>query len=66
METIYLTYDQWKRIGFQVKKGEKARRLEEFGSPPSLKFSEHQVKRNFEYNYEEEEDCMFPSESDIY
>jgi antirestriction protein ArdC len=44
MGTIYLTYEQWSRLGYQVKKGEKATRFGGLTVEPSLKFSEHQVK----------------------
>jgi antirestriction protein ArdC len=64
METIYLTYDQWNRLGFRVKKGEKATKFKETATSYSLKFSEQQVKRSLNYDYEE--DCIDASESDIY
>lgn len=38
-DTIYLTYDQWKRLGFFVKKGEKNYKKGGFGPV----FSEEQV-----------------------
>jgi len=44
MGTIYLTYEQWNRLGYQVKKGEKAKQFGGLTVERSLKFSEHQVK----------------------
>ena len=62
MGTIYLTYEQWNRLGYQVKKGEKATRFGGLTVEPSLKFSEHQVKPKQHYN----DSTMYASESDIY
>jgi antirestriction protein ArdC len=64
METIYLTYEQWNRLGFKVKKGEKATKFKKIATSPSLKFSEQQVNRSLDYDYEE--DYIDASESDIY
>jgi len=61
MNVIYLTYEQWNRLGYQVKKGEKATRFGGLTVEPSLKFSEHQVKFKQHHN-----DTMYTSEPDIY
>ena len=68
MSVIYLTYEQWNRLGYQVKKGEKATRFGGLTVEPSLKFSEHQVKPKQKqyYDHDDDDDMMYASESDIY
>ncbi len=64
MGTIYLTYEQWNRLGYQVKKGEKAKQFGGLTVERSLKFSEHQVKRK--PVYDDKYYYMDASQSDTY